>query len=119
MKNTIDLIEHFKEQLKLNSELPHPEPKDVASWPDQIGMIITWNDVDTIMRALIRGNSDRRKIESKDITYRNYTISTGGLGYTYVHDEYDGAPDSGDNRNGSCQTIQQCIDEINEQEDES
>lgn len=63
-------------------------------------------------------------MENKKITYRNYTIEPGGLGYTYVHNDYEGVTfigediESADERAGSCRTIEECKIEIDEKERE-
>lgn len=38
--------------------------------------------------------------------------------YAFVHDDFDGAPDSGDNRCGNGRTLQECLDQIDELEAE-
>lgn len=47
--------------------------------------------------------------------YRGYLIYNTGTRYSYVHKEYDGAPDAYDSRLGLAGTIQQCVIEINRQ----
>ncbi len=55
--------------------------------------------------------------------YKGYIIERGGLGYTYIHENYEGvfeydgetgAPSEYDNRAGSAYTIEQCKEEIDE-----
>lgn len=62
------------------------------------------------------------------LKYGDYHITTGGLGYEYVHNsyggvfEYDGEtgePSEYDHRAGTCKTIEQCIDEIDELEEQA
>lgn len=38
--------------------------------------------------------------------------------YQFVHKDFDGAPDSGDSRYGAAPSVQECIDKIDELEDE-
>ncbi len=39
--------------------------------------------------------------------------------WEFVHDDYDGAPDSGDHRCGQAATVEDCIDEIKRIEGEA
>ena len=49
------------------------------------------------------------------IWYRGFRIYLSDYeGFCYCHDDYDGAPDAGDNRCGHGQTVAECIDEIDE-----
>lgn len=50
------------------------------------------------------------------IIYRDvWRIIVGDfIGYDYIHTDYDGAPDSNDNRGGNCPTIEACKAEIDE-----
>lgn len=41
-----------------------------------------------------------------------------GFEYDYVHDDYDGAEDAGDNRCGQAHTVEKAIAEIKDREDE-
>ena len=55
------------------------------------------------------------------IEYKGYTISPSGdpynlQPYTFVHKDYDGAPDSGDNRCGTGKSIEECKEQILENE---
>jgi len=52
------------------------------------------------------------------ITYWRKPIPTDAYDWDWVHDDYDGAPDSRDHRCGSARTISACKDEIDELEDE-
>lgn len=54
-------------------------------------------------------------------TYRGYTFSywrkpipTAAFDYDFVHEDYDGAPDGGDNRCGSGRSIEDCKAQIDE-----
>lgn len=51
--------------------------------------------------------------------YRDFEITTlpayaRQFRYQYEHKDFDGAPDAGDMRYGSCETIEQCIEAIDE-----
>jgi hypothetical protein len=46
--------------------------------------------------------------------FRIYLTDHCFVNWEYVHDDYDGAPDAGDNRYGHGQTVAECIDEIDE-----
>ena len=51
------------------------------------------------------------------IWYRGWKIYVANhcfVNYKYVHDDYDGAPDAGDNRCGHGQTVEACKAEIDE-----
>ena len=48
------------------------------------------------------------------IIYYDYT-EWGGR-YYFVHTDYDGAPDANDNRIGNAETIEECIELIDELE---
>lgn len=52
--------------------------------------------------------------------YRIYhnTIGFGGK-WHFSHDDYDGAPDSNDNRAGEGDTVEECLEQIQEQIDEA
>lgn len=54
-------------------------------------------------------------METLPITYRDYTIKRGEhTKFEFVHNEYDGP---GDNRLGACDTLEDCMTEIDEQLD--
>lgn len=71
--------------------------------------------------------SDRIPGSSWDnpIWYKGYRIylsdlyTTHGYEFEYVHNDYDGAPDSGDNRCGLARSIEAAKAEIDEREDHS
>jgi hypothetical protein len=42
------------------------------------------------------------------LTYREFTISPDYIGFAWVHPEYDGAEDAGDNRHGNEATVEAC-----------
>lgn len=51
------------------------------------------------------------------IWYKKYRIYVADFnGYNYVHDDYDGAPDAGDNRCGHAMTVQDAQEAIDELE---
>lgn len=52
--------------------------------------------------------------------YRIYISDYSGLGmdYTFVHDDYDGAPNAGDHRCGFAESIEACKAVIDEIEDD-
>ena len=57
------------------------------------------------------------------LRYGGYRIYPEGCGaspylWVFVHEDYDGAPDANDNRHGGGATIEECIAEIEELEDE-
>ena len=59
------------------------------------------------------------------ITYRNYTIyydpppiPLRTMDWHFVHRDFDGAEDAGDNRCGSAPSEQECRDEIDALEDD-
>lgn len=59
-------------------------------------------------------------------SYRGYLITydpfhLGGFGspYSYVHEDYDGAPDSGDRRCGSAVSVEDAVTEIDDLEDDA
>lgn len=60
------------------------------------------------------------------IEYRNYHIyfntyigpGCDTVAYCFAHNDYDGAPDAHDHRNGACATIDECKAEIDYLEDE-
>ena len=57
----------------------------------------------------------------KPICYGEYKIYTGITNYApweFSHEDYDGAPDSGDNRAGGGHSIEECIELIQELEQE-
>jgi len=57
----------------------------------------------------------RGKNSEKDLWYRGYRIHPGyRKKYEFVHDDYDGAPDAGDNRHGEGDTIEHCMKQIDE-----
>lgn len=45
--------------------------------------------------------------------YRGYRVEHNGYAYEYAHQDYDGAPDSGDNRIGWHRSLTQALTEIN------
>jgi hypothetical protein len=51
------------------------------------------------------------------IQYKGYKIYHGGYmePFAFVHDDYDGAPDAHDHRHGEAKSIEDCIDQIEEQ----
>lgn len=49
--------------------------------------------------------------------YRIYVASSGFTNYEFSHDNYDGAPDAGDNRCGHAHTVEACKARIDELED--
>jgi hypothetical protein len=49
-----------------------------------------------------------------DIVYREFHISNDGFGWSYSHDDYDGAPDANDNRCGHASSLQAAKAEIDE-----
>ena len=46
--------------------------------------------------------------------YWRKPIPTSAFDYDFVHEDYDGAPDSGDNRCGSGHSIKDCKQQIDE-----
>lgn len=57
-----------------------------------------------------------------DAKYRGYIISLDPMGYeqfkyNYCHEDYDGAIDSNDHRNGHEPTLEKCIEAIDDLED--
>lgn len=58
------------------------------------------------------------------MNYKNYNIEPGGLGYLYVHKDYEGVTfigadiESSDPRHGSASTIEVCKEQIDEIEEE-
>lgn len=47
------------------------------------------------------------------ITYRKFIIHPSYMhGFDYVHEDYDGAPDANDSRAGTCLTVEECKEEI-------
>ncbi len=52
------------------------------------------------------------------IYYDPPPIPSRNCDWHYVHDDFDGAPDAGDNRYGSCATAAECRDEIDAYEEE-
>ena len=46
--------------------------------------------------------------------WRIYVANHCFVNYEYVHDDYDGAPDAGDNRCGHGQTVEECKAEIDQ-----
>ncbi len=50
--------------------------------------------------------------------YRDYYVERGEWGWTWAHEDYDGAPDSHDKRCGVAETQQECFDAIDELEEE-
>ena len=57
------------------------------------------------------------------LKYRGYLIAPDKCDYSpwkweYAHGDYDGSPDEPiDNREGLCGTLEECIDQIDEMED--
>jgi hypothetical protein len=54
------------------------------------------------------------------IRYKDYKIYREYYPFerwTFVHDSYDGAPDAGDHRCGNEKTVDDCIEQIDEIED--
>lgn len=65
--------------------------------------------------------SDRIPGSSYDnpVWYRGYRIYIGMfMPYDFAHDDYDGAPDAGDNRCGYGSSIEACKAEIDDIEEE-
>jgi hypothetical protein len=59
---------------------------------------------------------------SKPLFYGEYRIYHYDLvfnKYAYVHNDYDGAPDAKDHRHGTAKTIEDCIIEIDEIENQN
>jgi hypothetical protein len=52
--------------------------------------------------------------EGWHVQYDPKPIPDRRFDWGYVHEDYDGAPDSGDTRCGACPSVKACIDEINE-----
>lgn len=50
--------------------------------------------------------------------YRIYLNSDFGPAFKYVHDDYDGAPDAYDDRNGYGNSIEECKEQIDDIEDD-
>lgn len=56
--------------------------------------------------------------------YRDFEITTlpdyaRQFRYQYEHKDFDGAPDAADMRYGSCETVEQCIEAIDEMWEEA
>jgi hypothetical protein len=45
-------------------------------------------------------------------TYRDYEIYPSWIGYGWAHKNYDGAPDSYDNRCGHSHSLEECYGDI-------
>jgi hypothetical protein len=52
------------------------------------------------------------------ISYQPKPIPTTACDYDWWHDDFDGAPDAGDNRCGTAGSMEACIVEIHEWEDD-
>lgn len=70
-------------------------------------------------------SGNEMKMTTQIPQYKGYNITTGGLGFEYVHKDYEGVYEYGgegmepleyDHRAGSARTIEQCKEEIDELE---